>query len=119
MGSFIAFSMLGLFPNPGQNVYLIIPPYFESVSITSGQTGNTATIRNINFDAAYNNIYIQNATLDGKPYTKNWIDHSFFLEGKELVLYLGPQESTWGTGAGDLPPSLSTAGMGNLTRVGA
>jgi putative alpha-1,2-mannosidase len=119
MGSFIAFSMLGLFPNPGQNVYLIIPPYFESVSITSGQTGNTATIRNINFDAAYNNIYIQNATLDGKPYTKNWIDHNFFLEGKELVLYLGPQESTWGTRAGDLPPSLSTAGMGNLTRVGA
>ncbi len=113
MGSFVAFSMLGLFPNPGQNVYLIIPPYFESVNVKSGQTGKTATIKNVNFDAAYKNIYIQNATLDGKPYTRNWIDHSFFLEGKELVLYLGANESSWGTGAGDLPPSLST-GMAEL-----
>ena len=111
MGSFVAFSMLGLFPNPGQNVYLITPPYFESVSIKNGQSGKTATIRNVNFDADYKNIYIQNATLNGKPYTKNWVDHSFLLEGKELVLYLGANESSWGTQPGDLPPSLSTSGM--------
>ena len=99
---------MGLFPNPGQNVYLIIPPYFQSVSIKNGITGNTANITNVNFDAAYQNIYIQNATLDGVPYTKNWIDHSFFTEGKTLVLELGDTESDWGTAAEDLPPSLST-----------
>jgi putative alpha-1,2-mannosidase len=71
MGSFVAFSMVGLFPNPGQDVYLIIPPYFESVSITSQVTGETATIKNVNFDPSYTNIYIQSATLDGQPYTKN------------------------------------------------
>ena len=98
--------MLGLFPNPGQNVYLIIPPYFESVSVTSPLTGKTATVRNINFDPSYKNIYIQSATLDGEPYTKNWIDHSFFTEGKELVLTLGSTESSWGTQVADLPPSL-------------
>jgi putative alpha-1,2-mannosidase len=106
MGSFLAFSMIGLFPNPGQNVYLIIPPYFESVSISNPQTGKTATIRNVNFDPTYNDIYIQSATLDGKPYTKNWIDHSFFTEGKELVLTLGKNESSWGRNVADLPPSL-------------
>lgn len=107
MGAFVAMSMIGLFPNPGQNVYLIIPPYFESVNITSPLTGRTATIRNINFDSTYQNIYIQSATLNGQPYTKNWIDHSFFTEGKELVLTLDRNESSWGTHVADLPPSLS------------
>ncbi|OTA55891.1 glycoside hydrolase family 92 protein [Hypoxylon sp. EC38] len=106
MGSFVAFSMMGLFPNPGQNVYLITPPFFESVNITHPQTGNTATIRNVNFDPTYSAIYIQSATLNGEPYTRNWIDHSFFTEGKELVLTLGRNESTWGTAVEDLPPSI-------------
>ncbi|KAE8450274.1 hypothetical protein EG329_006702 [Mollisiaceae sp. DMI_Dod_QoI] len=116
MGSFVAFSMMGLFPNPGQNVYLIIPPFFESVSVTSPLTGKTAMIRNINFDPSYKNIYIQSATLNGEPYTKNWIDHSFFTEGKELVLTLGSTESAWGTKVEDLPPSLGTyEGFGNFS----
>ncbi|KAI1002057.1 putative secreted glycosidase [Podosphaera aphanis] len=108
MGSFVAFSMMGLFPNPGQNVYLITPPYFQSVSIISPVTGKTATIKNLNFDPTYKNIFIQSATLNGEPYTKNWIDHSFFMEGQELVLTLGSQESSWGTEVKDLPPSLGT-----------
>lgn len=107
MGSFVAFSMMGLFPNPGQDVYLITPPYFESVNITSPVTGKTARIRNVGFDASYKSIYIQRATLNGQAYTKNWIDHSFFTEGKELILYLGRNESSWGTHVADLPPSLS------------
>jgi putative alpha-1,2-mannosidase len=116
MGSFVAFSMMGLFPNPGQDVYLIIPPYFESVSVTSPLTNKTATVRNINFDPSYKNIFIQSATLDGEPYTKNWIDHSFFTEGKELVLTLGSTESGWGTQVKDLPPSLGKyEGFGNFT----
>lgn len=108
MGSFVAFSMMGLFPNPGQDVYLITPPYFESVSITHPLTNKTATIRNVNFDPTYKNIYIQSVTLNGKEYTKNWIDHSFFTEGKELVVTLGSKESTWGTTVADLPPSLGS-----------
>ncbi|KAJ4286409.1 hypothetical protein N0V90_013108 [Kalmusia sp. IMI 367209] len=124
MGSFVAMSMMGLFPNPGQNVYLITPPYFSSISIKSPLTGKTATIRNVNFDPSYQAIYIQSATLNGEPYTKNWIDHSFFTEGKELVLTLGRNESSWGTRVEDLPPSLSEyVGFGNgtansTTRVG-
>ncbi|KXS94270.1 hypothetical protein AC578_9656 [Pseudocercospora eumusae] len=107
MGAFLAFTMMGLFPNPGQDVYFIIPPFFESVNITHPITKKTATIRNINFDPSYSSVYIQSATLDGKPYTRNWIDHSFFTEGKELLLTLGRNESAWGTKIEDLPPSLS------------
>ncbi|KAI2627791.1 glycoside hydrolase family 92 protein [Hypoxylon sp. NC1633] len=118
MGSFVAFSMMGLFPNPGQDVYFITPPFFESVNLTHPQTGNTAIIRNVNFDPTYAAIYIQSATLNGEPYTKNWIDHSFFTEGKELVLTLGTNESDWGTAVADLPPSLGeyTGFNGTLSR---
>ncbi len=80
----------------------------------SPATGKTATIRNINFDPTYKKIYVQSATLNGVPYTKNWIDHSFFTEGKELVLTLGANESSWGTAVKDLPPSLGNyEGFGN------
>jgi putative alpha-1,2-mannosidase len=50
MASFLLFSTIGLFPNPGQNVYFIIPPFFLSISITNQVTNKTATIRNVNFD---------------------------------------------------------------------
>jgi putative alpha-1,2-mannosidase len=124
MGSFVAFSMMGLFPNPGQDVYLITPPYFEHVNITHPLTGKTARIVNVNFDPSYQNIYIQSATLDGEVYTKNWIDHSFFTEGKELVLTLGRNESVWGTRVEDLPPSLGNyegfgGGNGSFRRATA
>lgn len=110
MGSFAALTMLGIFPNPGQNVYFITPPFFKEIQIRNGQTGKTATIRNVNFDPAFEAIYIQSATIDGQAYTKNWIDHSFFLEGRTLELTLGKNESDWGTQDEDLPPSLSTGG---------
>jgi putative alpha-1,2-mannosidase len=107
MGSFLAWSMMGLFPNPGQSVYLISPPFFEAVEITHPETNKTATIRNINFDSSYEKIFVQSVTLNGKPYTKNWIDHAFFTEGMTLELTLGEAESDWGTRKEDLPPSLS------------
>jgi putative alpha-1,2-mannosidase len=107
MASFTAFCMLGLFPNPGQNVYMISPPFFESVSFTYPGAAGPATIRNVGFDPSYKNVYIQNATLNGEPYTKNWIGHEFFAEGMVLELVLGEKESSWGTKVEDRPPSMS------------
>jgi putative alpha-1,2-mannosidase len=114
MGSFTTFVMMGLFPNAGQDVYFIIPPFFEEVKIRNGQTGKTATIRNVGFDKGYGNLYIQSATLDGVPYTRNWLRHGFFLEGGVLELVLGPEESEWGTGEKDVPPSLGPFGNGTV-----
>jgi putative alpha-1,2-mannosidase len=109
MGSYVTFSMMGLFPNPGQDVYLIIPPpYFRSVAIRSPVTGAVARVTVANYDAALNgvNSFVQNATLDGAPYTKNYLTHDFFLGGGELALHVGPVESAWGTAPDDRPPSV-------------
>jgi putative alpha-1,2-mannosidase len=111
MGSFVFFSMLGLFPVAGQNVYLISPPFFQQMSIKSPQTGKRATVQTVGFDAGYHNIYIQNATVNGKPWTKSWITHEFFTEGWTLELTLGDKESSWGTKAEDRPPSWHSASM--------
>ncbi|RYP37053.1 hypothetical protein DL767_003116 [Monosporascus sp. MG133] len=108
MGSFTALTMMGLYPMSGQDVYLVIPPFFPEVNITNRITGNTATVRNMNFDSSYRNIYIQSATLNGAPYTKSWLTHSFFLDGGVLELTLGPHESDWGAKEEDYPPSAST-----------
>ncbi|CAG8971493.1 hypothetical protein HYALB_00002077 [Hymenoscyphus albidus] len=108
MGSFTTLAMMGLWPVPGQDVYLITPPYFPSVSITNPQTGKTATVKNVGFVEGNETIYIQSATLDGKAWTKNWITHKFWLDGGVLELVLGRNESLWGTKDEDLPPSAST-----------
>lgn len=106
MGSFEALVMMGLYPNLGQDVYFITPPFFEEISVLNQYTDKTATIRNVNFDTTYGNMYIQSITLDGASCTKNSITHSFFLESGMLELTLGPEESEWGTGPEDVPPSL-------------
>ncbi|KJZ70608.1 hypothetical protein HIM_09996 [Hirsutella minnesotensis 3608] len=104
MGAFFFFSTLGLFPIAGQNVYLISPPFFPEVNITSPLTGKTATIRSVGFDPSYMNLSIQRATVNG-TWTKSWIGHEFFTEGWTLELVLGEKDSDWGTKPGDRPPS--------------
>lgn len=125
MGAFVVFSMLGLWPVAGQNVYLITAPFFRESSVTSPVTGNTARIIAHNFDergdseakneptGRSKNIYIQKATLNGKTYARSWLDHSFFLEGGMLELWLGEEEegNVWGRRQEDRPPSLSKEGI--------
>ncbi|KAI1811031.1 glycoside hydrolase family 92 protein [Poronia punctata] len=108
MGAFSAFAFMGFYPVAGQDVYLLTPPMFREVSIRTPDGKGRATLRNVNFDPEYNSFYIQSAKLNGKPYTRNWITHDFFRDGGLLEFVLGPEESAWGTGKEDLPPSLST-----------
>lgn len=112
MASFTAFCLMGLFPNPGQNVYFITPAFFESISFTNPQNGKVATIKNVGFEPD-EDLYVQSATLNGVSYTRNWIGHEFFAEGGVLELVLGKDESEWGTAEEDVPPSVST-GTGGM-----
>ncbi|EPE03537.1 glycoside hydrolase family 92 protein [Ophiostoma piceae UAMH 11346] len=106
MGAFSAFVYMGFFPVAGQNVYLLTPPFFREVRIRARDNKADAVLRVVNFDPTYRNKYIQNATLNGEPYTRNWITHDIFLHGGVLEFTVGPEESkTWGTREEDLPPS--------------
>ncbi|TEA20296.1 putative secreted glycosidase [Colletotrichum sidae] len=109
MGAFLAFSVMGLFPVAGQDVYLITPPFFEEISLRNPMTGKTATAKSVGFDAKYRNVYIQSVKLDGETWNKSWVGHGFFTEGRTLELTLGDKESDWGKGKEARPPSYEAA----------
>ncbi|KAJ7656500.1 alpha-1,2-mannosidase, putative subfamily [Mycena polygramma] len=110
MGAYVVWSHLGFFPVAGQDTYLLNRPYFPKTTIRNEATGAVATI--IASGLSAENKYIQSATLDGKPYTKNWISHQLFTSGGTLEFVMGSSKnSTWGTGNADLPMSLSTGGF--------
>ena len=119
MGSFAVWSMSGLFPVPGQPIYLINQPFFRAVSFTNSISRNTATIRvsNNTFSPIYKtgSSFIQSATLNGKDYSKNWISHDYFVDGGILELVLGDQESAWGQGSDNVPPSFPAGRFANWT----
>ncbi|KAF3761805.1 family 92 glycoside hydrolase [Cryphonectria parasitica EP155] len=104
MGAFSGFAMMGFFPVAGQDVYLLTPPFFREVKIRA-RNGKWAVIRVLNFDPTYNAKYIQSAKLNGRPYSKSWITHDFFMKGGELEFVIGVGESSWGTKEDDYPPS--------------
>ncbi|RDW93999.1 uncharacterized protein DSM5745_01321 [Aspergillus mulundensis] len=108
MGAFAVFSILGLFPNAGQNMYLITPPFFEEVRVTHPMTGKVAVVRNVGFDPGYKRIWLQEARLNGEAYSRSWIGHEFFTEGGVLELVLGEEESDWGRALENRPPSVSS-----------
>jgi hypothetical protein len=111
MGAYAVWSHLGFFPVAGQNTYLLNRPYFPKITIRNEATGAVAII--IASGLSAENKYIQSATLNGKPYTRNWISHDLFAFGGTLRLVMGSNKnSTWGTGQDDLPMSLSTKGFG-------
>ncbi|ROW03120.1 hypothetical protein VMCG_05689 [Cytospora schulzeri] len=116
MGSFLWFSMVGLFPVAGQDVYLISAPFFEEVSVTHPLTGNTATVRVVGgWDPGYNGeegVYVQNVSVNGAPWTRSWVGHAFFTEGWTMELTLGRNESSWGQALEDRPPSYGVSDSG-------
>ncbi|KAJ7490960.1 alpha-1,2-mannosidase, putative subfamily [Mycena latifolia] len=110
MGAYAVWSHLGFFPVAGQDTYLLNRPYFPKITIRNDATGAVATIIAAGLSAE--NKYIQSATLNGEPYTKNWISHQLFSSGGTLAFIMGASKSsTWGTGPDDLPVSLSTGGF--------
>ena len=102
MSSWLAFHMIGLFPNAGQSYYLINAPFVDSTTLHL-ENGDDFTITTENMSTA--NKYIQSAYLNGEDYDLSWIEHKDILGGGELRLIMGSMPSDWGTTL--LPPSMS------------
>ncbi|HEY4785948.1 MAG TPA: glycoside hydrolase family 92 protein, partial [Bacteroidales bacterium] len=103
MSSWLAFHMMGLYPNAGQSYYLINSSFFKQ-TIIHQENGKdfTITARNL----SEKNRYIKSATLNGKSYEKSWIEHEDIIDGGSLVLEMGEKPSaSWG--ATFVPPSKS------------
>jgi predicted alpha-1,2-mannosidase len=85
------FSALGFYPaNPASGNFRLGSPIFNKVTIHLNQDyypGKTFTI--IAPHASRKNIYVQSASLNGKPYRKSFITHRAIERGGTLVLKMG------------------------------
>lgn len=106
MSSWYVLSALGIYSVcPGTDEYVLGSPKFRKATITM-EDGKKFVI-----EAKGNgkdNVYIQNATLNGKEHTRNYIHYSDIVNGGVLELQMGNQpEKTRGTAKEDRPFSLS------------
>lgn len=106
MSSWYVLSALGIYSVcPGTDQYVIGSPVFRKATI-SLENGKKFTIEAAHNDAG--NVYIQNAALNGKPYSRNWITYNDIMNGGVLHFDMSNKPNyERGTGAADRPYSLS------------
>lgn len=103
------FSAMGFYPVcPGSTQYVLGAPLFKKSTITL-ENGKKLTIEAPANSPA--NRYVKSLTINGKPYTKNYIDHKTIMNGGRIVFEMSDvPNKTRGTQAADMPYSLSTEG---------
>jgi predicted alpha-1,2-mannosidase len=106
MASWFVMSAAGIYSVcPGTDQYVIGSPVFKKMTI-SLENGNKLVIEANN--NSEQNVYIQSATLNGKPYTHNWISHQDIMNGGVLHFEMGDKPAlNRGLAEGDRPFSLS------------
>jgi predicted alpha-1,2-mannosidase len=106
MSAWYIFSAIGFYPvNPASGEYVIGSPLVnESIMfLPNGKSFRVMAVNN-----SEKNIYIQQATLNGKRYNKSFITHADLLNGGVLQLTMGNKPGKkWGTKIEDVPSSMS------------
>ena len=93
MSSWLAFHMIGLYPNAGQDYYLIHTPLLES---TTFHLEGGKEFKVVAKGLSDKNCYIQGVTLNGKDYPYSVLRHKDIMAGGELVLKMGKKPGSWG-----------------------
>lgn len=104
--SWYVMSAMGFYPvDPSSPDYILGSPIFSESTIHMGNGHNLIIQANNNSPA---NMYIQSATLNGKPWSKPWFSHSDIARGGKLVLTMGPKPNKkWGSALDSAPPSMT------------
>ena len=98
MSAWYVFASIGLYPVPGQDIYLLTSPVFDEVKIKVGNK-NILTIKAENLSEK--NKYIQLAKFNGQELKRAWLKHRDILQGGQLIFQMGDTPADWGTN--DLP----------------
>ncbi len=105
MSAWYVFAAMGFYPVcPGTPYYMLASPSFPVVTLCS-EGGRPFTVKAKG--ASARNIYIQRATLNGRPYTRNYLNHADIVQGGVLELEMGPEPNReWGSSPSDCPPEV-------------
>lgn len=106
LGAWYVLASIGLFDVQGgtcaRPTFQIGSPLFDEIKIHTGR-GRDFTIRTSG--NSKDAIYVQSATLDGKPWNDCWLYRDRLFEGGTLELQMGASPSGWG---GSTPPPVGT-----------
>jgi predicted alpha-1,2-mannosidase len=104
MSAWYVLSAAGFYPvTPGSQVYAIGSPLFAEVRFNL-ENGKSFVIRARGVSAE--NIYIQSAMLNGRPYHKSYLMHADLISGGDLIFEMGAQPNMrWGATESDIPVS--------------
>jgi predicted alpha-1,2-mannosidase len=100
MSSWLAFHIMGLYPNAGQAYYLLNSPLIKETTLEL-EEGKSFKITAQNLSDKKK--YIKSVLLNGKPFNQAWILHEEIVKGGELILEMDSKPSAWGTTI--LPPT--------------
>ena len=100
------FSAMGFYPVcPGAGEYVLGAPYFDEMTLHLENGRNVSIKANGNTD---DNCYINSLTLNGKPYSKNYIKRSDLMQGAQFVYNMSAKPNySRGTAESDAPYSFS------------
>lgn len=107
MSAWYILSAIGFHPVcPADGIYIIGSPLFDEVTLKLDSRyypGGSFTVKTRNNSAQ--NIYVQSATLNGRPLNRAWLRHSEVAAGGTLELVMGPTPNdAWGSAPDELPP---------------
>jgi predicted alpha-1,2-mannosidase len=114
MSAWYVFSALGFYPvEPASGIYAIGSPVVTKAVLNldaEKYAGRKFTVLAENNSAK--NIYIQSATLNGKPLTRSWLTHDEITAGGTLAFVMGPMPNIqWGRAPSAHPPATMPAGF--------
>jgi putative alpha-1,2-mannosidase len=107
MSAWYIFSALGFYPvTPGSPVYAVGSPLFPKATIKLRGPYRKGPFTVIARNQSPENIYVQSATLNGRPLRAPFLDHSDIAGGSTLVFVMGPRPNRdWGRALKSPDPS--------------
>ncbi|MEK4514752.1 GH92 family glycosyl hydrolase [Paenibacillus sp. FSL H8-0122] len=102
--AFFICSAMGLYPLMGQDLYFLVPPVFNKVTLLLGAQANPVplTIETIGEGSGSGKRYILSASLNGQALNRAWVRHEEIAGGGTILLELGAEPGEWGS---LIPPS--------------
>ncbi|HIZ87587.1 MAG TPA: GH92 family glycosyl hydrolase [Candidatus Coprenecus pullistercoris] len=114
MSAWYVMSAIGLYPvTPGNDMYVLSSPVFKNV-VLNLENGNKFLIKSEPQGSIDHCKYISSVLLDGKEYTKSYVNFSDIIKGGELDLTLVAEpDKDFGAAVEDRP---MTRGCGDFVR---
>lgn len=114
MAAWYVFSALGFYPvNPDSGVYMLGSPVVTEAALhLDREKYHGKAFKVVAVNNSPKNIYVQSASLNGKPLEKAWLTYEQVTSGGELRLVMAAEPNVyWGSALENRPPATMPAGF--------